>query len=74
MLVNSPNVDCNGVVDTMRSAKGVRDVHHVHLWQMPEHETALDCHVVLTSEGWLWIEDIKGEIKGHLRDRFGIGH
>ncbi|GAB5373861.1 MAG: hypothetical protein AcusKO_03230 [Acuticoccus sp.] len=55
MLVSPPDVDCDGMVDTMRRAKGVRDVHHVHLWQMPEHETTLDCQVVLTSERWSWI-------------------
>ena len=23
-----------------------------HLWQMQEHKAALDCHIVLTADGW----------------------
>jgi len=46
----------------------------VHLWQMQEHEAALDCHVVVAADGWSRIEDIKNEIKDRLNDRFGIAH
>ena len=66
--------DCESVIDAMRGAEGVADVHHVHLWQMQEHEVALDCHVVLTGKGWASIESTKQRIKDTLRDRFGIAH
>lgn len=52
MLGSPPDIDNDDVVDAMRNVEGVRDVHHVHLWQMQEHEAALDCHVVLTAAGW----------------------
>ena len=74
MLGSPPDIDNDDVVDAMRNVEGVRDVHHVHLWQMQEHEPALDCHVVLTAEGWTRIEGIKREIKARLKDRFGIDH
>ncbi len=74
MLGSPPDIDSDGVIDAMRSIDGVRDVHHVHLWQMQEHEAALDCHVVLTEEGWKRIEVIKADIKERLKDRFGISH
>ena len=41
---------------------------------MQDHEAALDCHVVLTEEGWKRIEGVKAEIKVHLKNRFSIGH
>jgi len=41
---------------------------------MQEHEAALDCHVVVTADGWTRIEVIKAEIKDRLNDRFGIAH
>jgi cobalt-zinc-cadmium efflux system protein len=74
MLGSPPDIDGGEVVEAMRSVEGVRDVHHVHLWQMQEHEAALDCHVVLTAEGWTRIEAVKAEIKARLKDRFGIAH
>ena len=74
MLGSPPDLDCESVIDTMRGTEGVADVHHVHLWQMQEHEVALDCHVVLTGKGWASIESTKQRIKDTLRDRFGIAH
>lgn len=74
MLGSPPDIDNAGIVELMRNVEGVRDVHHVHLWQMQEHEVALDCHVVVTADGWSRIEAIKAEIKGRLMDGFGVAH
>ncbi|SFP84621.1 cation diffusion facilitator family transporter [Tranquillimonas alkanivorans] len=74
MLGSPPDIDSRAVIETMRCVDGVDDVHHVHLWQMQEHEAALDCHVVLTEEGWTRIETIKGTIKDKLEADFGITH
>lgn len=74
MLGSPPDIDSASVIDAMRNVDGVTDVHHVHLWQMQEHEAALDCHVVVTTDGWTRIEAIKRDIKERLRDRFDIAH
>lgn len=74
MLGSPPDLDCQNVIDAMREVDGVADVHHVHLWQMQEHETALDCHVVLTEAGWCDMEAVKAAIKAMLKNRFDIGH
>ena len=74
MLGSPPEMDGSEVVEAVRSVEGVSDVHHVHLWQMQEHEAALDCHVVLTAKAWSRIETVKREIKDRLRDRFAINH
>ena len=74
MLGSPPDIDSNAVLKTVRDVEGVEDVHHVHLWQMQENEAALDCHVVLTDDGWTRIEALKAEIKGALKDEFGVTH
>ena len=74
MLGSPPDIDNETVVQAMRGVDGGADVHHVHLWQMQEHEAALDCHVVLTADGWGQIEKIKAAIKDRLKDDFSIGH
>lgn len=74
MLGSPPDIDNPEVIGAMRQVDGVHDVHHVHLWQMQENEAALDCHIVLTHEGWKRSEAIKAEIKERLMDGFSIGH
>ena len=74
MLGSPPDIDNAAVLDGMRGIDGVRDVHHVHLYQMQENKAALDCHVVLTESGWGRIGPLKVEIKDMLMERFGIAH
>lgn len=74
LLGSPPDMDSEAVIAAIRSVDGVAGVHYVHLWQMQEHKTALDYHVVLTAGGWSRMETIKREIKRRLDDRFGIVH
>jgi cobalt-zinc-cadmium efflux system protein len=75
LMLGSPDgIDGAQVIAAMRGVDGVDDVHHVHLWQMQEHEAALDCHVVLNEAGWRRLEAVKADIKAQLNERFGIAH
>lgn len=74
MLGSPPDVDTDAVIDSLVAVDGVAEVHHVHFWQMGEHEAALDTHVVIDAGRWDDLEDIKHEIKTRMRDDFGIGH
>ncbi|EAP83537.1 cation efflux system protein [Sulfitobacter sp. EE-36] len=74
MLGSPPDMDAGAVVKAMTDVEGVRDVHHVHLWQMQEHQVALDCHVVLSGRDWMDLEAVKQAVKKSLADEFGIGH
>lgn len=74
MLGSPDHIDNGEVIAVLCAVDGVADVHHVHFWQMQEHEAALDCHVVLTEAGWTAQETVKATIKRMLDQRFGIGH
>ena len=74
MLGSPPEIDCDAVIDAVRSTPGVADVHHVHLWQMEEHRAALDTHVVVEEGSWGRLEEVKHGVKERLRERFGIEH
>lgn len=74
MLGSPPDLDGYAVIKAVRSVDGVYDIHHVHLWQMQEHEAALDCHVVVNAEAWGRLEALKAQIKRQLKDRFDIDH
>jgi cobalt-zinc-cadmium efflux system protein len=74
MLGSPPAIDADILIRELCTIDEVSGIHHVHLWQMQEHEAALDCHVVLTDIGWGRQEAIKSDIKETLKNRFDISH
>ncbi|WP_422074716.1 cation diffusion facilitator family transporter [Tranquillimonas rosea] len=74
MLGSPPDIDNDAVIDAVSRVSGVRELHHVHFWQMQEHTAALDTHVVLEPEAWQRQEEIKHDIKHVLETAFGITH
>ena len=74
MLGSPPDIDTDAVLDAVADVDGVAGVHHAHFWQMGEHEAALDTHVVLATDRWGNLEEIKQAIKLCLKNKFGIDH
>ncbi|MBC7133729.1 MAG: cation transporter [Roseovarius sp.] len=74
MLGSPPDIDNNAVVAAIRGVDGVADIHHAHFWQMEEHAAALDTHVVIRTQAWDRLAEIKQAIKQVLEDEFGILH
>lgn len=74
MLGSPPDLDTRAVFAAIRAVSGVTGVHHLHLWQMQEHQPALDAHVVIASDSWDKADTIKQTIKAALRDGFGVSH
>lgn len=74
MLGCPPDIDGEAVVEAVRSIEGVEDIHHIHLWQMQEHEAALDAHIVLRENDLTSLATIKRKIKQTLAENFGITH
>ncbi|MHA6344599.1 cation diffusion facilitator family transporter [Roseivivax sp. CAU 1761] len=74
MLGSPPDIDTDALIAGLGAVDGVAELHHVHLWEMQEHEAALDCHVVLDAAAWPRFEAVKAEIKARLAAEFGIHH
>lgn len=74
MLGSPPDLETGQVLAEMQSIDGVADVHHLHLWQMQEHENAIGSHVAIVAGKWSDADAIKAAIKQALKDRFGISH
>ncbi len=74
MLGTPTEIDTCDVVAKITSVEGVAGVHHVHLWQMQEHENALDAHVIIDKGRWGDADMIKQAVRDMLHDDFGIGH
>lgn len=67
-------IDVAEVTDHLQSTDGVRDVHHVHIWNIDEHRRSLEAHVVIERDDMGRMEAIKKSIKDKLEAEFHIGH
>ena len=75
LMLGSPlNIDTDAVILALTRIEGVSDVHHVHCWQMSEHEASLDAHVDINANAWDNFEETKLRIKNALEAEFKIGH
>ncbi len=74
MLGCPPELRTDEVLDAIRRVDGVAGVHHVHLWQMQEHQNALDAHLVIEPNQWGRADAIKTDVKQQLAERFAILH
>lgn len=74
MLGSPPDIDTDVVIAAIEAVEGVSEIHHVHFWQMGEHEAALDTHVVVDDKRWSDLETIKSSIKAQLAESFDISH
>jgi len=74
MLGSPPDLDTQAVLAAMRGVSGVENVHHLHLWQMQEHQSALNAHIVIKQGIWNEADHVKETVKAALRDGFGLSH
>ncbi|BBM69104.1 cobalt transporter [Rhodothermus marinus] len=68
------NLDPRHIAADLRQMAHVRDVHHVHIWQLDEHHLAFEAHVVVDEADLPRMEQIKRALKQRLREQYGIGH
>ncbi|QJW91024.1 cation transporter [Spirosoma taeanense] len=60
-------IDLEAVLTDLRTVKGVRDVHHVHVWAMSTTENALTAHLVLAPDlSDAQISDLKHDARHRL--------
>lgn len=71
MLGAPPGSDPGAVMASLRDLDGVRDAHHLHLWQIDETRTAASVHLVIEGEDHF---AITRDAKAVLREAHGIGH
>ena len=69
------DMDASDVERALVAQPNVRDVHHLHVWDLASDTPALSAHVVLTGEPSMHDAQLEGErIKAMLLSRFGIEH
>lgn len=68
------HIDINEVVDKMRDVEGVNDVHHLHVWSICSHITALSAHVDIEPNFRLRQGEIIGTLEQLLDHDYHITH
>jgi len=76
LLEGAPvGMDVERIHEAMSTEAGVRDVHHVHVWNLASDVPALSAHVVLTGNPSMHDAQLQGEhLKSMLSERFGVEH
>ena len=75
MLFTPNTVQVQHIVDTISNLDGVKNVHHVHLWQLNDNQINLEAHIDFTEDIKLSeFDKILGDIEEELYHRHGINH
>lgn len=67
-------LNLGNLVQQVLEVEGVRGVHHLHVWQLDEHENALEAHVVVAKDDASEMDTIKNAVKKLLERDFGVTH
>lgn len=69
-----PDLDLQRMKREAESVDGVRDLHHLHVWQLDEDHRALEAHIVIEDSEIQKMDTIKSLLKELFLDRFEIQH
>jgi cobalt-zinc-cadmium efflux system protein len=69
-----PHIDINEVVDRMRAITGVHNVHHLHVWSICSHITALSAHIDVEPGYRLRLGEIIADLERMLDHDYHITH
>lgn len=73
MEATPQGIDLDKLRDAAKKINGVRDLHHLHVWELDEDHRALEAHVELDDSA----DDrarIRSDIKKMLREDFEVAH
>ncbi|GIX12981.1 MAG: cation efflux system protein [Paracoccaceae bacterium] len=74
MLGTPPGPGPEALRARLAGLPGVEEVHHLHLWQIDEHRSSVEAHLVIAPDRWEEAEAITAAARARLRDEFGIAH
>ena len=75
MLFTPEHIDVDALVQEVCSFEGVRNLHHIHIWQLNEREIHLEAHIDFNSDIPLSaFHQSLSHIEQVLEEKFGINH
>lgn len=66
------NISINEIISAIENIDGVKEAHHIHVWQLDEQRNALEAHIVINDS--IDMDALKIKIKSMLHNQFKIKH
>jgi len=68
-------VELGEIYTSIKSLPGIRDVHHIHVWQLGERQINFECHIDLDQDIPISAsEKLRRQVEALLLAKFGIQH
>ncbi len=74
MQSTPPDIKIENIIREVENIEQVSNIHHVHIWELDEHERALEAHVIVDTSDLVCLDKIKHDIKSILKNNFDIAH
>jgi cobalt-zinc-cadmium efflux system protein len=75
MLFTPNSIEIEKIVEDIQKLKGIKNVHHVHIWQLNEEEIHLEAHIDFTEDIPLSkFDTILHEIEDLVHENYDINH
>lgn len=71
-MEGAPDIDIDELRGIIEAQKGVENIHHLHIWNVGEHDIYLAAHVMVEDIKVSETEKISQAIKGALKEKYGI--
>ncbi len=75
MQFTPDNIDINQIAKDIGQIEGVKNIHHIHIWQINEHDVMFEAHLDLDTDCRITgFEKIMLKVNGYLKEHYGIEH
>ncbi len=75
MQFTPENLDLNQIANDIEKINGVKNIHHIHTWQINEHDVMFEAHIDVNEDCKITdFEKIMENINAYLKEHYGIEH
>ena len=75
MQFTPDNINIESQTKNLTEIKGIKNIHHIHIWQINEHDIMFEAHIDLENDVKISeFEEILEKVKEHLHSEYDIHH
>ena len=75
MQFTPKDIDVKKIADEVHKIEGVKNIHHIHIWQINEHDIMFEAHIDLQEDIKITqFENVLKDVKEFLLDKYDIHH
>ena len=75
MQFTPENLDLNQIAKDIGQIDGIKNIHHIHTWQINEHDVMFEAHLDVDKDCRITdFEDIMKKVNAYLKEHYEIEH